>query len=50
MPAVCVTGVGQDEPYGVAVRVEQQQDVLVADGLAVGAGLGNGVTVEEDRQ
>jgi hypothetical protein len=50
MPAVCVIGARQDEPHGVAVRVEEQQEMFVADGLAAGTGLGNGVTVQEHRQ
>jgi len=50
MPAVCVIGVGQDESHVVAVRVEQQQEMRVADRLAAGPGLGYGVTVQEHRQ
>ena len=49
MPAVCVIGARQDEPHGVVVGVEEQQEMVVADRLAAGTALGNGVTVQEHR-
>ena len=49
-PAGCVIGAGQDELHGIVVGVEEQQEMVVADGLAAGAALGDGRTVQEHRQ